>query len=253
MSLPAPDDAVHDAGPDPEGLRGQRQLAILTDNGLRPDHDLLDIGCGNGRLAYECAGYLDGGSYTGIDVSRPAIDWLREHYAGERTDLHFDHLDVHSPKYQKTAEQAADSVRFPYDDASFDYVCSFAVFMHMFPPEIGHYFDETRRVLRPDGRALFTIPIVFDPDDPPATRGGVGPRPVPIGDGVWAPAEGHQASMAFDRDLIAALVAAAGLHVARFMPHILGAGKSLSFDRHDAAGGDALILQLGPPDVPATW
>ena len=59
--------------------------------------------------------------------------------------------------------------------------------------------------------------------------------------------------MAFDRDLIAELVDGAGLHVGRFMPHVLGAGTALSFDRHHAAGGDALILQLDPPDEPATW
>lgn len=254
MTLPLPpDETVHDAGPDPEGLRGQRQLAILTENGLRPDHDLLDIGCGTGRLVYECAGYLAEGSYTGIDVSRPAIDWLRENYATRQPNLRFDHLDVHSHKYQSDAEQSPTTVRFPYPDESFDFACSFAVFMHMLPPAIARYLAETRRLLRPQGRALFTIPIVLDPDEPPDVMGELGDRLVAVGDGVYAAEVGRNSSMAFDRQLIAELIDAAGLHVARFMPHVLGAAKELSFDRHHAAGGDALVLQLTPPDVPMYW
>jgi SAM-dependent methyltransferase len=74
---------------------------------------------------------------------------------------------VYSYKYQHDAKQAPDSVRFPYPDASFDFVCSFAVFMRMVPSATGRYLVETHRVLRPEGRALLTIPIVLDPERPP--------------------------------------------------------------------------------------
>jgi SAM-dependent methyltransferase len=252
LPLP-PDESVHDAGPDPQGLRGRRQLAILTDAGLCPDHDVLDIGCGTGRLAYECAGYLVDGSYTGVDVSRPAIDWLRENYASRLPNFHFDHLNVHSDTYQNDAEQTAESVRFPYPDESFDFVCSFAVFMHLLPSAIARYLVETRRVLRPHGRALLTVPIVIDPDLPPFSIGGSGDRTVSVGGGVYATAPGKNYGMAFDRDLIADLIDVAGLHVATFIPHTLGAATEVSLVRHLAAGGDALVLQIEPPDVPASW
>jgi SAM-dependent methyltransferase len=252
--LPPPLDAsVHDAGPDPHGGRGQRQLDVLTEVGLQPDHDLLDIGCGTGRLAYECADFLDGGTYTGVDVSRKAVDWLRENYASQLPSLRFDHLDVYSYKYQQDVDKTAESVRFPYPDASFDFVCSFAVFMHMLPSAIGRYLLETRRVLRPQGRALLTIPIVFDPEKPPSILGNSDERPIPVGGGIYSPAPGHHASMAFDRDLIADLVDDSGLHVARFIPHFLGEATGLAPDVHHAAGGDALVLQSEPPEVPASW
>jgi SAM-dependent methyltransferase len=252
-ALPHPDASVHDAGPDPEGLRGKRQLALLQSIGLRPDHDVLDIGCGTGRLAYECATYLVDGSYTGIDVSRAAIDWLQENYASQQPNLHFDHLNVHSHKYQKDAADSPESVRFPYADESFDVVCSFAVFMHMLPGAIGRYLAETRRVLRPNGRVLVTVPIVFDPEETPFIIGGEGERTVAVGGGVYAPPDGRRASMAFDRDLLATLVADAGLRVAGYIPHMLGMGTARSRVHHDAAGGDALVLQIEPVDAPAAW
>jgi hypothetical protein len=59
--------------------------------------------------------------------------------------------------------------------------------------------------------------------------------------------------MAFERDLIADLVDVAGLHVARFIPQFLGEATAISPDVHHAAGGDALVLQLEAPYVPASW
>ena len=37
---------------------------------LNPSSDVLDVGCGTGRLAKSLVPYLDSGSYTGIDVNR---------------------------------------------------------------------------------------------------------------------------------------------------------------------------------------
>jgi SAM-dependent methyltransferase len=251
--LPRPDDAVHNAGPDPEGLRGQRQLAILVEHGLRPEDDLLDIGCGTGRLAYECAGFLTTGTYTGIDVSRPAIDWLRANYTTQQSNLRFDHLDVQNDQYPTSAQQPAESARFPYPAASFDVVCSFAVFMHLLPSAIGRYLAEIRRVLRPHGWGLVTLPIVVDPNELPFVIGGEGDRTVPLGEGVYAPAVGHHASMAFDRELVARLCDEADLHVAAFVPHLLGSATACSDQHHLAAGGDALVFQIDPVETPASW
>lgn len=74
--------AVHRVRPEPAPVRdlarerraqiGRMQFDYLLAHGLRPEHHVLEIGCGNlraGRLLIE---HLDTGHYYGIDVS-PAI------------------------------------------------------------------------------------------------------------------------------------------------------------------------------------
>src|SRR5262245_4635138 len=57
-----------------ERLAGHcRELA-----GLRTNEDVLEIGCGPGRVARALAGYLGpSGTYCGFDVMRPAVRWCR--------------------------------------------------------------------------------------------------------------------------------------------------------------------------------
>ena len=58
--------------------RGPNQLALHYR--LVPSANVLEIGCGLGRLAYELALYLDdNGTYAGLDIAPCAIDWLNTH------------------------------------------------------------------------------------------------------------------------------------------------------------------------------
>ncbi len=47
-------------------------LRILE--GISPEDDLLDLGCGNGELAHELARCGHAGSYTGLDFSAPLLE-----------------------------------------------------------------------------------------------------------------------------------------------------------------------------------
>lgn len=60
---------------------GDHQIAMLQDQGLRPEHRLLDIGCGCLRLGRKAAAYLDPGNYWGTDLVEPLID------AGYRNEI----------------------------------------------------------------------------------------------------------------------------------------------------------------------
>ena len=51
--LPLPDHAVHHVGRNHSRRPGRRQLAVLEGAGLRSDTDLLEVGCGVGRLVYD--------------------------------------------------------------------------------------------------------------------------------------------------------------------------------------------------------
>ena len=94
--LPRPDPTLHKTGSEGlDGNRGLRELRLLEHFGLQPSSDLLDIGCGIGRLAYECASFLDSeATYTGIDIAPVAIDWLNANYAPHLPGFRFDLLNV---------------------------------------------------------------------------------------------------------------------------------------------------------------
>ena len=52
---------------------GILQLEFLVELGLKPEHKLLDIGCGVGRAARTFVPYLNEGNYTGVDISEGAL------------------------------------------------------------------------------------------------------------------------------------------------------------------------------------
>lgn len=122
--------------------------------GLARDARVLDVGCGVGRMAFALAHHLaPPGSYDGFDVVQRFVE-----LAGERfrplPHFRFKHLDVANREYNPAGGVVASDVRFPYPDASFDFVFLASVFTHMRPSEVRHYIGEIQRVLAPGGRCL---------------------------------------------------------------------------------------------------
>ncbi len=50
------------------------QMKTLMEQGLKPGHRLLDLGCGALRLASLAVPYLNPGNYYGIDPNRPMLN-----------------------------------------------------------------------------------------------------------------------------------------------------------------------------------
>ena len=102
---------------------------------VRGGDGCLDVGCGDGRTAglwlREHAA-----SYTGVDVSRPAVAMARA--AG---------LD---------ARCIEDAGSLPFPDAQFDAVVCLEVLEHLFEPHVA--CREIARVLRPGGVLVATVP-----------------------------------------------------------------------------------------------
>jgi SAM-dependent methyltransferase len=210
--LPRPDRTVHPVGRDHTGMAARQQLRLLEHCGLQPTSHMLEIGCGIGRLVYELAQVIDGGSYHGFDISPAAIDWLREHYGPSLPAFRFDLVDVTNPRYRPRAGAAPESVRFPYDDDRFDFACAFSVFTHLRLPVIENYLGELARVLAPGGRGVMTFFLIRPGDDRPRlTRGRAF---APMGDGAWTTdADLPEKAIAFEESLVRRAVADAGLVV----------------------------------------
>jgi SAM-dependent methyltransferase len=131
--------------------------------GLQPQHQVLDVGCGIGRMAIPLTGYLSAdGGYCGIDIVKNGIRWCNSRIASRYPNFRFIHTDIYNKLYNPYGRVKASAYRFPCDDASFDFVFLTSVFTHMLPADLAHYLDEISRVLRPGGRMLATFLILND-------------------------------------------------------------------------------------------
>jgi malonyl-CoA O-methyltransferase len=129
----------HDANP-LQALEGPILRAAVGDpRGLA----VLDLGCGTGRHALWLASA--GAVVTAIDFSEGMLAEARRKPGAEA--VHFLVHDLHQP--------------LPFADARFDLVVSGLVLEHL--RELGPFFAEARRVLKPDGRAVVSAmhPAMF--------------------------------------------------------------------------------------------
>lgn len=110
----------------------------LIEKYLQPDSVLLDVGCGDGSH-YGKILVKKVKEYYGVDISKKAIRHAQKYGIKARV------LDL-------------SSAPLPYPDNFFDVVLCLDVLEHLFDPEFAGV--EIRRVVRPKGIVLFTIPNV---------------------------------------------------------------------------------------------
>jgi len=125
--------------------------------GLRITSDVLEIGCGLGRIAFPLRYVLRDGTYRGFDISKQKIDFLQRNFTAAYSSFQFEYADVRNTEYNPAGKLAATSFRFPYANAQFDVVFAASVFTHMLPDACAHYFAEASRVLKPAGQCLFSF------------------------------------------------------------------------------------------------
>ena len=115
----------------------ERQL--LIQHGLRPEHFLIDVGCGPGRLAAPLSQYLTG-RYLGIDIVPELVQYAATQV--NRPDWRF---------------ETAAGFTIPAADGEADMVCFFSVLTHMLHEQSYLYLAEAKRVLKGGGRIVFTF------------------------------------------------------------------------------------------------
>ncbi len=128
-------DLYHTQSPLPVRLLERRRVSVLlTLLDARPQHRVLEVGCGAGNVLE----LVKAGSRVGIDLS----DYLLEK-AGQR-------LGPGAQLHKMNAEA------LEFEDASFDRVYCTEVLEHVMEPR--RVAAEMRRVLKPDGVAVISVP-----------------------------------------------------------------------------------------------
>jgi len=118
---------------------GQIQMDLLRFFCLGDRAMLIDVGCGSGRTAIPLSKTHQGG-YLGTDLVPDLVEFARE--SCNRPDWRF---------------EVVDSVRIPAPDQSADMVCFFSVLTHLLHEQSYLYLEEAKRVLKPDGRIVFSF------------------------------------------------------------------------------------------------
>lgn len=130
---------------------------------LKPNFQVLDIGCQLGRLAIPFTKFLnENGRYEGLDIIQEAISWCNENISKKYKNFHFTWANVFNGWYNPKGEFKPYDYKLPYEDNTFDFVIAYSVFTHMFRKETENYFSEISRVLKKGGKCWFTFTIIDD-------------------------------------------------------------------------------------------
>lgn len=135
---------------------------FTTLGGLQPSYDVLEVGCGIGRMARPLTGYLAAGSYEGLDIVPAGIRWCQRNITPRFPRFRFTLADIHNTEYNRKGTLRASEYLFPYAACRFDFCTLTSVFTHMLSADTDHYLAEISRVLRPGGKCLATFFLLND-------------------------------------------------------------------------------------------
>lgn len=152
---------------------GQEFVALFKELAdLQPDEQVLDVGCGSGRIALPLTDYLNSeGSYVGMDIVKDSILWCQHHISARYPNFQFLHADLYNKRYNPEARQRDEAYQFPFEPNSFDFVFLTSVFTHMLPQGVENYLHQLARVLRPAGRGLVTFFLLNETQQTLAAQG----------------------------------------------------------------------------------
>lgn len=138
---------------DSMGFRGQFdehrrfQIQMLMDQGLRPHHYFLELGCGPLTAGIPVISYLDPGHYVGVDIRSNVLD------LGWR-EIGKANLSRKNPRLLLSDKFAEDLLSA---DDRFDLIYSFSVLYHLSDELLDRYFSSVSLRVEPEGRCIANV------------------------------------------------------------------------------------------------
>ena len=139
-----------------EGTGNIAAEILVSVGGARDGMDVLDFGCGSGRVAHALAKRVALKNYFGTDIVEALLA-----YAKSKCPPHYQFML--NRKYG-----------IPAPDNSFDLAYAFSVFTHLLQTETFIYMQDIYRTLRPGGRFVFSFLEFADDAQWPIFAGTVG-------------------------------------------------------------------------------
>lgn len=131
---------------------GWIQMKMLVEEGLRPKHSLLDIGCGPLRTGCRAVPFLNPGNYWGTDLSGAL---MRKGYAEELSE---------GDRFRLPRRQLVEDADFSFPGVpqAFDYILCFAVFTHLPMNHLRRGLLQVARHFARFDKFLFTVFLAPD-------------------------------------------------------------------------------------------
>lgn len=127
-------------------VHGPRQLEYLREQGLKPEHHFLDVGCGPLRAGVHFIQYLEPGHYYGVDANAGVLETAR---AVE--------LERYGVAHKNPTLRVMADFDFRTLGQKFDYAWAQSVFTHLPLNNIIRCLMRMEEALKPGGKFLFTI------------------------------------------------------------------------------------------------
>ena len=134
---------------------GKLQLRVLLNNGLRPDHKVLDIGCGCLRAGVHIMEVLNPGNYCGLEPNTNMLKFGKTHVVGPAG------MVAARPNFDNNLE-----FDFTPFQTTFDFFVARSIWTHASKPQIESMLDGFLATAAPDAVFLASFyPALDDEDD----------------------------------------------------------------------------------------
>ncbi len=217
-------------------IAGQTFAAYFKELGhLQPNHAVLEIGSGIGRMALALTHNLEAeGRYVGMDIVPDGITWCQQHISTEHPNFQFQLIDIYNKMYNPKGHGKAADYHFPFEAETFDLVFLVSVFTHMLPAELENYLAEIARMLKKGGRCLITY-FLLNNESRQLIETGKNPIPMEYRTAEFWARNRHvpEEAIAFDEAYIRGLYAKYGMRIEEPIRYGIWSGREGVVDWQD--------------------